>query len=618
MDQWDSKLTKEAVNRMVSGDTSFQPVVQIAEMRKVPNQKGSDRWRCQISDGGHSCAAMLASQLNELVKNNELQNLSIVQLKEFIANTIQGRKVLVILNLEVRSPPLTHKIGNPQDINGKSGVPKPDPSLQSAAASPGASPVSAGSSEVKGNAAVKREPWRSGGGSSGAILRVGAEQVSGSQHFFPIMTINPYQNRWRIRGRVTNKGALRKYQNARGEGQVMSFEIADDSGSIKVACFQDMAKQMSSRIVMGKTYTIAKANLKQADARFNQCTSEWEMMLNNDSEVEPFEDDGSIAQIKYNFVTIGGLATMESGSFIDILGVVIEVSDIVELTSRSTGDLLLKRSVTLTDRSEKSIALTLWGDLAQNLISSAEGNPILLCKGVKRGDFQGISLDSLRSSFFELNPAMDEAFTLKGWYDATGKSLKIESVNSMAGGGIGLNDTERLTIKEGIELKEKDQVNDPKGMVFTIRAVLVMIKKDRDLWYPADPETNKKLVPSSTGKWRNEVTSKEYDDPNYRYVLNVNAQDHTGTMWLSFFDEAAQTIIGKSATEMSDLQEFRENEYERLLEAPLLKPYVLRVRAKQDTWQDEVRVKYQVLKASPVDFGTESRVVMEEIGKLHQ
>jgi len=574
--------------------------------------------RCQISDGDHSCAAMLASQLSELVKNNELQNLSIVQLKEYISNTIQGRKVLVILNLEVQSPPLSHKIGNPLDINGKSGVPKPEASLKSVAASPGASPGSAGSSEVKDDMAIKREPWRSGGGSSGAILRVGQEQVSGSQHYFPIMSINPYQNRWRIRGRVTNKGSLRKYQNARGEGQVMSFEIADDSGSIKVASFQDMAKQMSSKIVMGKTYTIARANLKQADARFNRCTSEWEMMLNNDSEVEPFEDDGSIAQIQYKFVEIADLAAKEPGTFIDILGVVIEVSDIVELTSRSTGDLLLKRLVTLTDRSEKSIGLTLWGDLAQNLITTAEGNPILLCKGVRRGDFQGVSLDSLRSSFFERNPALDEAFALKGWYDAIGKSVTIESVNSMAGGGIGLNDTERLTIKEGIELKEKDQVSDPKGMVFTIRAVLMMIKKDRDLWYPADPDTSKKLVPSSTGKWRNEMTSKEYDDPNYRYVLNVNAQDHTGTIWLSFFDEAAQTIIGKSATEMSDLQEFRENEYERLLEAPLLKPYVLRVRAKQDTWQDEVRVKYQVLKASPVDFGPESRIVMEDIREYLQ
>lgn len=53
----------------------------------------------------------------------------------------------------------------------------------------------------------------------------------------PIAGINPYQNKWCIRARVTNKSAVRHYNTSRGEGDVFSVDLADESGEIKATGF---------------------------------------------------------------------------------------------------------------------------------------------------------------------------------------------------------------------------------------------------------------------------------------------------------------------------------------------------------------------------------------------
>lgn len=46
----------------------------------------------------------------------------------------------------------------------------------------------------------------------------------------PINALNPYQGRWAIKARITAKGDLRRYNNARGDGKVFSFDLLDSDG----------------------------------------------------------------------------------------------------------------------------------------------------------------------------------------------------------------------------------------------------------------------------------------------------------------------------------------------------------------------------------------------------
>ena len=58
--------------------------------------------------------------------------------------------------------------------------------------------------------------------------------------------------RWRIRVRVTQKGQMREWKNARGEGKLFSFTVIDDSGEIRVTCFKDEAERFYDLIEVGK------------------------------------------------------------------------------------------------------------------------------------------------------------------------------------------------------------------------------------------------------------------------------------------------------------------------------------------------------------------------------
>jgi len=64
----------------------------------------------------------------------------------------------------------------------------------------------------------------------------------------PIFDLNPYMGKWTIKARVTNKGTVRRYNNAKG-GKVMSFEILDaQGGDMKVTAFNNELDAFADRI----------------------------------------------------------------------------------------------------------------------------------------------------------------------------------------------------------------------------------------------------------------------------------------------------------------------------------------------------------------------------------
>ncbi len=83
----------------------------------------------------------------------------------------------------------------------------------------------------------------------------------------PINSLNAYQNRWTIKARVSVKGTVRRYSNARGEGKVFSFDLVDAAGGeIKVTAFTDACEKFFDVIQKGKVYMISKASLKPKKA----------------------------------------------------------------------------------------------------------------------------------------------------------------------------------------------------------------------------------------------------------------------------------------------------------------------------------------------------------------
>merc|ERR1719198_976992 len=92
------------------------------------NSGQSERFRLVVSDGGHHQQSMLATQLNSLINDGSLEKFSVLQLNEYIVNSVQQKKVLIILQLGIVSNP-GHQLGIPVPID-HNGTQQPPASAQ--------------------------------------------------------------------------------------------------------------------------------------------------------------------------------------------------------------------------------------------------------------------------------------------------------------------------------------------------------------------------------------------------------------------------------------------------------------------------------------------------------
>ena len=70
------------------------------------------------------------------------------------------------------------------------------------------------------------------------IVIILAQGNLAGQPTFPIASLTPYQNRWTIKARVTNKSDIKRWSNSRGEGYLFSMDLLDESGEIRATAFK--------------------------------------------------------------------------------------------------------------------------------------------------------------------------------------------------------------------------------------------------------------------------------------------------------------------------------------------------------------------------------------------
>ena len=241
--------------------TVFHPTVQVIDIRKIAGT-GADRYRVIISDGRFYAQSMLTTQLNSLVEENKLQKNAIVKLNEYICNKVGVRKIVIILKMDI-SIPQADKIGDPIPIE-------------------------------KANTAQAPMPNQGSGYNPGAPQSTSSRPMARAPDvgYTPIMALNPYQNRWKLKARVANKAPIKEWSNARGQGKLFSMELVDSSGDdIRCTFFKEAVDAYYTRLEKGKVYTFQNGRLKIGNPKYNNCKSEYEITFGMDVQIEgPFED----------------------------------------------------------------------------------------------------------------------------------------------------------------------------------------------------------------------------------------------------------------------------------------------------------------------------------------
>ncbi|XP_071742412.1 replication protein A 70 kDa DNA-binding subunit A [Rutidosis leptorrhynchoides] len=616
-------LTSNGIPAILAGDLNSKPLLQVLDINIIST--APERYRFLLSDSLSSHYAMIATQLNDRVKSNIVRKGSVVQLIEYSCTTIQNRKIIIALNMEIIVPSC-EIIGNPKmyaesETVGHNPVSNVIPQRTAVPSTnySTAKNVNNNTQTFRPTVQPAYQPppvYKS----HGAILKNEAPART-----IPIAALNPYQGRWAIKARVTAKGDLRRYNNAKGDGKVFSFDLLDsDGGEIRVTCFNAVVDRFYDTIEVGKVYMISKGSLKPAKKNFNHLNNEWEIFLESSSTIDlcPDEDASSIPQQQFSFRPISEIETVENNSIIDVIGVVMSVEPCMPIM-RKNGMETQKRTINLKDESGRSVELTLWGEFCnregqklQQLVVSGS-SPVLAVKAGKVNDFSGRSIGTVSSTQLFIDPDSPEANNLRHWFDKVGRNIDSQSISRDLPGGL-KNDLRKTVSQikdEGLGRSKTDWV--------TVKATVTFVKTDNfcytacPLKVGGDKQCNKKVARSGSSKWQCDRCNQEFEECDYRYLLQCQVQDHTGLTWVTAFQEPGEKILGCPAKDLYMMKyEARDDDgFANVIKSRLFSEVLLKLKINEEPYGEEQRLKITVVKVDYVNYSSNTKFLLDSIPK---
>ncbi|XP_071448452.1 replication protein A 70 kDa DNA-binding subunit [Hetaerina americana] len=605
------KLSEGSLATIMSGGTVENPIVQVLGSRKIVGNEASDRYRLLISDGVNVLSfAMLGTQLNEKVVSGELSNNTIIKINHHITslvnNSAKGQKrVMIILALDViaKGEVVGVKIGNPVPIRDDSSSDNQSSNQANVQSKPTIGQTTQYQPSNVGN--ISRGPSHI---TAPKVVPASPGPTSASH---PIASLSPYQNKWVIKARVTNKSGIRTWSNSKGEGRLFSVDLVDESGEIRATAFNEQCDAFFEMIEINKVYFIKGCRLKGANKKFSSIQNDYEMTFTQETQVIPCYDEvSSIPSVTFNFQPINNLLNAPADTLVDVIGICKSAADIQNLVARTTQRELKKRDVMLVDSSNTEVNLTLWGSQAEEFDGSQ--HPVVAVKGARVSDFSGKSLSLLSSSLMRINPDIPEAHKLRGWFDNVGCNQESQSISKSGGaGGAGGGSQFKMLA----EMKTDGLGGGEKPDYFSCKAYVMMVKKDGLLYQACpEPDCNKKVIDMCNGMYRCEKCAKEFPNFKWRMILSANIGDSTDHTWVTGFQESAEKVMGMPTDEIASLKlKEDQEEYDAVFQNANFKCFNFRLRTKMETYNEEKRLKTNIVQADPVNYVEYNRRLLTEL-----
>jgi len=431
----------------------------------------------------------------------------------------------------------------------------------------------------------------------------------------PIESLNPYNSRWTIKARVVSKGDKRTYESPKtGPGSVFSFDICDESGEMRVTVWREAADRFFPLVEEGRVYLISKGQLKIANKKYSNLNAQYEMSLGYDGIVQLCADEpASMPKIRYSFVPISEMANKPPNAVVDVIGIVSDVSPVTKIMTKA-GKELSKRTAKLADDSGMSIEITIWGSQAERFPDDV--TTAVSFKGARVTEWNERSLGTNNGTSFEVDPDNEEAARLKAWHEQGGASdVKSLSV-STRGDGIAERDAKRSSIAD---LAEPGVGTGEKPTYVNVLATLSKInpqgKDEKAPWYSSCPKCQKKVIGDESSGFNCDSCGWSGGECLYRYILPMVVNDGGGAQWTTAFNDIAEQLLGKSATELKRLKDSDTQAFDDYVAERQFKRYVMTMRAKEEVYQDKARLKVHVIRANPVNYAQEAKTLLADVAK---
>lgn len=339
-------------------------------------------------------------------------------------------------------------------------------------------------------------------------------------------TIRPPRSSWKVCGYAFNV----RGPEDRGRVKLFRFDLKDKSGVIRVTGFNDNALKFGSFVKENQGIILSNFELKPANPQYNNTGHAFEAMLHSNSQIE-YNDAASHTP---KFSLIASIANCEENTMINVQGVVLSSSELIEFTTKANKE-MKKRTIRLADASA-SIDITLFGDSP-----TIEPRKVYQIYNCKVGNYDGKSLSNNFSNMTEMGEAFSEYSEMISLFEKGNSQLCLSQARI----------SKEFPIKTLQEvLNDGAPPNGESKNVQFLATISGVMNKGEYPWYISDPTTGKKLPGANDPDCRgfSEIANKEVIGVRKWFTQIIVADGELGTT-CTMFDEAGSMLIGCKADE---------------------------------------------------------------------
>ena len=359
--------------------------------------------------------------------------------------------------------------------------------------------------------------------------------------YTPLSLLCPERSCWLLKAKVTQKFHLSSYQRGAQAGSVFTVTLMDEEGITMAASFFDgAALRFFPLLLVNQVYELEGGEIKPEKPQYRRQGSRYHLTFNERAKVRQLPG----AQFKpksLGVVPLVQLATLVAPTekYVDIVAVVQAIHLQIDTNTYK------KRNLDLVDYTGYSVQMTLWGDLAKELVFDLPHTkkPIIYCSCVKLTNYANITLSAEPGiSEILINP-IDSPYTdeITKWRDE-----KYPSIHSFL--PLTANNQPILAPVRYVSLQSVQEVTESSS--FLVRARVRVIKSDESnlLWYNACPNAR---------CWT-ELTERDdqfyckncqilYESPLIKYRVHLLLSDAVSQVWTVAYDEAGKQLFEVSA-----------------------------------------------------------------------
>ncbi|CAG8647937.1 10233_t:CDS:2, partial [Scutellospora calospora] len=156
---------------------------------------------------------------------------------------------------------------------------------------------------------------------------------------------------------------------------------------------------------------------------------------------------------------------------------------------------------------------------------------VIACKNVRVGDFQGRTLSVFNGTTFLVDVDIKDAKDIRDWFSSQETGTNFASLSSSGSVAIDKNEPKKSLAQVKHEKLGQDEQTD----YFSTKATIIFIKRE-GVSYPACPTCKKKVLEDGE-EWRCEKCSRNYPEPDHRYIMTMSVADFSDNAWFQCFNE---------------------------------------------------------------------------------